>query len=84
MAYTQKLIDEVKAVYPDFEKMHELAEAGSVWLGRYLDDSSTGSIPLDDILKAKSLADLQEKARVIKRKIDLYSMWCEEDPRPKQ
>jgi hypothetical protein len=84
MGYSKKLIEEVKAVYPDFEKMHELAEAGSVWLGRYLDDSSTGSIPLDDILKAKSLADLQEKARVIKRKIDLYSMWCEEDPRIKQ
>lgn len=81
MAYSQQLIDEVKHIYPDDEKMHELAETGSVWLGRYLDDSSHGGIPLDDILVATSLEVLQEKARFIKRKIALYRKWCDEDPR---
>ena len=84
MAYSKKLIDEVKAVYPDYPKMHELAEEGNVWLGRYLDDSAMGSVPLDEILLATSLEELQDKARLIKRKIKLYQMWCDEDPRKEE
>lgn len=81
MAYSQKLIDEVKELYPDYPVMHQHAEEGSVWLGRYLDDSSQGSVALDDILTATSLEALQDKARLIKKRRELYAKWCEEDPR---
>ena len=79
--YSEELIKEVKECYPDYGKMHELADSGNVWLGRYLDDSSGGSVPLDMILKAKSLEDIQSEARDIKRKTNCYKMWCNEDPR---
>ena len=63
--------------------MHELADEGSAWLGRYLDDSSGGSVPLDTILTATNLQEIQDKARAIKRKANCYKMWCNEDPRRK-
>lgn len=81
MAYTKELIDEVKALYPTSTQMIEHAENGSVWLGRYLDDSSPTGIPLDRILLATSLEDLQKEARLSKRKVELYKKWCEQDPR---
>ena len=81
--YTVKLITEVKECFPDNLKMHELANEGSVWLGRYLDDNSTGSVPLDTILTAINLEEIQDKARLIKRKTNCYKMWCDEDPRRK-
>jgi hypothetical protein len=81
MAYTKELIDEVKELYPTSTQMIELAENGSVWLGRYLDDSSPTGIPLNRILLATSLEDLQKEARLSKRKIELYKKWCEQDPR---
>ena len=83
MAYSNDLIREVKELYPDSSKMHELAESGSAWLGRYLDDSSPTGIPIDEVLLATSLEDLQRKARQAKRKVNLYKKWCEQDPRPK-
>jgi hypothetical protein len=81
MAYSEKLIKEVKDAYPDYPRMHELAETGSAWLGRYLDDSSPRSISIDTVLKANSLEELQNLAKDYKKKLDLYAMWCEEDPR---
>jgi len=83
MAYTQELIDEVKELYPDSIEMHKLADNGNAFLGRYLDDSSATGIPLNDILLATSLEELQKKARGMKRKVELYRKWCEQDPRPK-
>lgn len=81
MAYTQDLINEVKALYPQSKQIIELAESGSVWLGRYLDDSSPTAIPLDKILLATSLEELQKEARLAKRKLELYKKWCEQDLR---
>ena len=63
-------------------EMIKLAENGSVWLGRYLDGYPVG-VPINDVLLATSLDELQKKARLYKRKIDLYAKWCEEDPRRK-
>ena len=61
MAYTKELIDEVKELYPNSTKMHELAEQGNAFLGRYLDDSSPRGIPIDAVLLATSLEELQKK-----------------------
>lgn len=83
MGYTQKLIKMVKETYPNSPDMHKLAESGNAFLGRYLDDSCEDSLPLDTILLATSLESLQQKARDMKRKVELYAMWCEEDPRKK-
>jgi hypothetical protein len=81
--YTQELIREVKELYPDSPEMHRLAESGNAFLGRYLDDSSSGGFSVDKILLATSLEELQREARVDKRKRELYGKWCDQDPRPK-
>lgn len=81
MAYTKDLIDEVKELYPTSSEMIKHAENGSIWLGRYLDDSSPTSLPLEKILLATSLEELQKEARIAKRKVELYKKWCEQDPR---
>jgi len=83
MAYTQELINEVKELYPDSAEMHKLAESGNAFLGRYLDDSSPTGFPINEILLATSLDELQKKARQMKRKVELYHKWCKQDPRPK-
>jgi len=83
MAYTRELINEVKELYPNSFEMHKLAESGNAFLGRYLDDNSQGGFGVNEILLATSLDELQKKARIMKRKIQLYAKWCEEDPRPK-
>ncbi len=80
MAYTQELINEVKALYPTSTEMINHAESGSVWLGRYLDDSSPRGISIDRILSSTSLEELQKEATLMKRKVDLYRKWCEQDP----
>lgn len=83
MAYTQELINEVKELYPNSSEMHKLAETGNVFLGRHLDDASQGGFPVDTILLAISLEELQNQARDMKRKRELYGKWCKQDPRPK-
>jgi len=76
--YTKEFIDEVKGLYPDYKEIHKLAEEGSHFLGRYLDDGSGGGIALDTILTALTLEELQVKARLAKRKINLYKKWKEQ------
>jgi len=77
MEYPEDFIKEVKEVYPDSPDMHRLADEGQYFLGRYLDDSSGGGIPLDTVLTALTLEELQVKARTEKRKINLYRRWSE-------
>ena len=61
--------------------MHELADQGSVWLGRYLDDSSPRAIAIKTVLEARSLEELQTLAQHYKKQQDVYDMWRDEDPR---
>ncbi len=83
MAYSQDLIDEVKELYPNSKEMHKHANNGSVWLGRYLDDSAPRGLSAREVLMATDLHELQEKARVIERKRKIYKKWCDQDPRNK-
>ena len=79
--YSERLINEVRKCYPDNKKMHDLAESGNMFLGRYLDDSCTGKIPISQILSATSLEELQAKALLEERKLNCYKMWCDETNR---
>ena len=81
MAYTEKLIEEIKILYPDSTTIIASAENGSAWLGKYLYDELTDGIPIDQILSSTSLDDLKEKAKLIQKKQALYKKWCEQDPR---
>lgn len=81
MAYSEKLIKAVKEAYPDYPRIHELADQGSVWLGRYLDDSAPRAISIVTVLEARSLDELQTLAKHYKKQQDVYAMWCDEDPR---
>ncbi len=78
MVYSRELINEVKELYPNDKEMHELAAEGNVFLGRYLDDSSSNMMSIDTVLLATSLDELQKKARMSKRKLELYHKWCKE------
>lgn len=75
LKYPQAFINEVKELYPDYKKMHELADEHAYFLGRYLDDSSGRGVPYDTVLTATSLDELQKYARNEKRKIQLYNKW---------
>lgn len=81
--YSQELINKVKEIYPDSKAMHQLAESGNAFLGRYLDDLSMDSVSIDKILLATSLDEIQKEARIIKQRKQLYTDWCKEDPRQK-
>ena len=81
--YSEQLIKEVKECYPDYERIHQLADKGSVWLGRYLCDNIANGISIDRVLSAKTLQELQDQAMHEKRKQQCYEMWCNEDPRKK-
>lgn len=81
MAYTQKLINEVKACYPESKKMLNLAKSGNIRLGRCLEAEAIKGISIGQILLATSLEELQNEARLANRKIKLYNKWCKVDPR---
>ena len=76
MDYPQSFINECKEVYPDYARLHELLESGNVFAGRYLDDSSSSSISIREILNSNSLEELKEKAKLMQRRVDVYSKWC--------
>lgn len=78
MKYSAELIRGVKELYPEDSRMQELADTGNMWLGRYLDDGAMGMIAIDTVLLATSLEELQKKARLQKKKKDLYSKWYKE------
>ena len=83
MAYSEKLIKAVKEAYPDYPRIHELADQGSVWLGMYLDNSAPKGIPINTVLEARSLKELKTLAKQYRKQHDVYDMWLDEDPRPK-
>jgi hypothetical protein len=75
MEYPQKFVADVKELFPDRPKMHELADNGNPFLGRYLDDTTGNVMAIDTILSATSLDDLQRNARQLKRRAGLYTEW---------
>lgn len=78
MSYSKEFIAKVKEVLPHDKKIHEMAERGEYFLGRYLDDASDTKMSIDTILLATSLEELQKKARGMKVRLELYTMWNKE------
>ena len=78
MPYPEWFVKEVRELYPNSKGMEECIKNDSDLLGRYLDDSRYGiGISADDVLKATSLEELQNKVRLHKRKEALYGKWLE-------
>lgn len=76
--YSDDFKRKVKELYPNDTNMHNMADRGDDFLGRYLDDSSSSNIDCDTILIATSLDELQKKARALKQKKELYAQWYRE------
>lgn len=79
--YSEQFKKLVREVYGN--QFDNMLKVGDYFLGRYLDDSSQGSIELNDILLATTLQEIQDKARILKRKKEVYKAWGE-DPHTKQ
>lgn len=77
MIYPEDFITKVKKAYPNWEELHRKLDSGDVFVGRYLDDSSPTALSLDTVLTATSLEELQEKARAIQQKGELYREWLD-------
>lgn len=71
MAYTQEFIYRVKALYPNSAEMHRLADEGNYFLGRWLDDSSSGGFSPEHILNTP-YEKLMQEARIMQDKHKLY------------
>ena len=69
--YSKEFIARVKEVYPNSATMIELAEKGSDLLGRYLDDSSNGTLSPSDVLNS-TYEELVAWAHKEQEKRDLY------------
>lgn len=72
MQYTSEFINRVKELYPTCEEMHRLADEGNPFLGRWLDDSSSGGFGPDEVLNTP-YKKLVEKALAMKKRRELYS-----------
>jgi hypothetical protein len=77
MNYPVEFKNKAKRLYPTWNDLHKMLDAGQTFAGRYLDDASSSTMSLNDILSAKSLDDLQNKARIEMEKNKLYIEWCE-------
>ena len=75
MFYSEEFKARCKAIYPSCESLHKALEDGSEMVGRYLDDGYSNSLPLDTILNASSLEELQTQAKVEVIKNELYREW---------
>ena len=78
LKYSEELKNEVKALYSDYPKILELAERNSPYLKDYLCNSYFFAIPNDRVLTALSLEELQNEARLNKRKDRLFKMCYDE------
>lgn len=74
MKYSFDFKKRCKDLYPEYNRLHELLDTGSLFVRDYLQDAC-GMINEDEILSAISLQDLKEKALIIKKKKGLYKEW---------
>jgi hypothetical protein len=75
--YSAEFVAKVKAEFPGWTELHEKLDSGSVWVGRYLDDSRVSFKPKDVIeaLEGGKQEKLLESAKRGDRIAKLYSEW---------
>ena len=76
--YSQELIQAIKTLYPDYDKLLQLAENGSFFLKEYLQGSYLHGIPNEKVLTAITLEEIQAEARLNILKHRLYEKCCKE------
>jgi len=76
MFYPEDFKNRVKKAFPTWESMHQKLDSGDVSVGRYLGDNADGVISTKTVLAATSLEELQDKARAMEERGQLYSEWC--------
>ena len=78
MLFKEDFLKEIKDLYPLWTDLHKAITHGSLGIiGRYLDDGESGIFHYTEILEAKSLEELQDKARIKERKIKLYKSFID-------
>lgn len=75
MFYPEDFKNKVKEMFPDWKGLHRNLDCESVYVGQLLYQDF--SIPIDTILAATSLEELQRVAKAIKKREALYAEWCE-------
>ncbi len=75
MNYPQSFKDKCKSVYPDSQFLHGALDIGSEIVGRFLDDSSRVNITPQEIIESVNLKKLQDKAKSVIARQELYSEW---------
>ena len=76
--FKREFLEEVCALYPTWDRLHEAIRGHSAIVGRYLCDGSQPSgIHYNEILSATSLEELKEKAMILKRKDKLYQSYMD-------
>jgi hypothetical protein len=76
--YSKSFRDKVKQVYPDYQKIHELVDSDSYFLGRYLDDGSAPVISAKMVVESNNFEQLKTYATSVLMKRELYGAWQKE------
>lgn len=76
MFYPEDFKNRVKKAFPTWERMHQKLDSGDAIVGRYLCNNADDVISTKTILAATSLEELQDKARAMEERGELYSEWC--------
>ena len=79
LVYPPEFVAEVKQMFPDEKRLHELLDANEYFAGRLLDDARQNISPTR-VLKAleqgpAGLVELQQLALRLKRIAELYEIW---------
>lgn len=74
MVYSEDFKKRVKELYPNYTSLHEALDEGSKMVGMLL-GTPFKHMPISKILEATSLEELQEEARILQKKVDLYHEW---------
>jgi len=73
--YPKEFIEKCGKTFPVWKELHLALKNGNEFAGRYLDDSSSETLSIKEILEASSLAKLKEKALLMQDKVNLYKEW---------
>lgn len=78
MKYSEKVISEIKELFPDDKNIIYLAESGSVFLKICLQNESADTVSIDSVLSLPTLKKIQTTLELKKRKNNLYNQIVQE------